>query len=63
MLEPSGEVEFRGAILPVFQCDDCTVPWDLGDGEPIDTAYTFAVTEDGQVFDPTAEDSSDSLLP
>ena len=63
MLERSGEVEFGANVLPVFQCETCTMPWDLGGGEVEEAAYTFAVTADGQVFDPASDDLPDSLLP
>ncbi len=49
-------------VLPVFQCETCTLPWDLGDGQVEEVLYTFAVTEDGQAFDPASDDLPDSLL-
>jgi hypothetical protein len=54
-LQRSGEVEVEGAALPVFQCDECTNPWEV-EGEVFDTAFTFAVDAQGKPFDPAAED-------
>jgi hypothetical protein len=51
VLERSGEVEVGGDVLPVFQCDDCTVPWEVG-GQVEEAAYTFCVGRDGKPFDP-----------
>ncbi len=53
-LQRSGEVEVEGATFPVFQCDECIVPWEV-EGEVFDTAFTFAVDAEGKPFDPAAE--------
>ena len=50
-LSPSGEVAIQGRPLAVYQCDDCTRPWEF-DGQTFQTAYTFALTENGDMFDP-----------
>jgi hypothetical protein len=51
-LEQSGEVTAGGhGPFPVFQCDDCIVDADVF-GETFPVAYTFALDEQGRVFDP-----------
>lgn len=52
-LQRTGEVEVDGATFPVFQCDECIVPWRV-EGEEFDTALTFAVDAAGKPFDPAA---------
>jgi hypothetical protein len=47
----SGEVEVEGTAFPVFQCDECVIPWEV-EGETFDTAFTFAVDAQGKPFDP-----------
>jgi hypothetical protein len=53
-LRRSGEVTVEGAAFPVFQCDECIMPWTV-EGEVFDTAYTFAVDAEGQPFDPATD--------
>jgi hypothetical protein len=55
MLDPSGVVTVDDRDLPVYQCDECTVPTDIG-GERFDAALTFCVGEDGRPFDPASPD-------
>jgi transcription elongation factor Elf1 len=55
VLQRSGEVEIGTVALPVFQCDACTVDWELG-GEVEQVAYTFAVSPDGVAFDPASDE-------
>ena len=50
-VEPSGVVSIDEAELIVYQCNQCTVPWQVG-GSTFETALTFAVSESGQFFDP-----------
>jgi hypothetical protein len=52
LLEQSGELAVGDTVCPVYQCDECLVPWEIG-GETFEAAYTFAVGPDGQVFDPS----------
>lgn len=49
-VEPCGEVDLDGVVMPVYQCDACLVPWDLG-GERFEVALTFAVDADGNCLD------------
>lgn len=50
-LLPSGELTIDGRALTVYQCDDCTRPWQVG-GSVFQTLLTFAVDEDGRMLDP-----------
>ncbi len=50
-LAPSGEIVIDGQLLAVYQCDACTRPWEF-DGQTFQTAYTFALTENGDMVDP-----------
>ena len=54
ILDRSGEIALGGRTLPVFQCDNCTIPWWF-DGVTEEVAYTFALTPDGMPFDPAAD--------
>ena len=49
-LEPSGELDVDGQTMAVYQCDDCTVPWQFG-GEEFPAALTFALDADGRYLD------------
>lgn len=51
VLEACGEVAMEGRKLLVYQCEACIRPWKVGQ-ETFDTCLTFAVDEDGQMFDP-----------
>jgi transcription elongation factor Elf1 len=55
LLRRSGEVEIENTTFPVFQCDECSMPFDFG-GQMIDSALTFAVDAKGQPFDPASAD-------
>jgi hypothetical protein len=57
LLESTGEVVVEGHTCPVYQCDECIVPWTV-EGEEFETAFTFAVGADGKPFDPATEDGS-----
>jgi hypothetical protein len=48
MLAASGEVALEGERLRVYQCDECLEVQPVF-GEPFEMAYTFAVTESGQI--------------
>lgn len=50
-LEPSGEIMMEGNTFLTYQCDECIVPWKVGD-TTFEAAYTFAVDADGTPFDP-----------
>jgi transcription elongation factor Elf1 len=50
----SGKLTIGDTMVPVFQCDKCTVPWEF-DGTTEDVAYTFAVSPKGTAFDPATE--------
>ena len=50
-LQPSGEVNVDGQVLPVYQCDTCTRDWTF-DGEVFQAALTFALDPDGNCLDP-----------
>lgn len=50
-LEPIGQLDYDGQSLPVFQCEVCTVSWDV-EGESFPAALTFAVTPNGDLIDP-----------
>jgi hypothetical protein len=50
-LEPTGEIDMDGQKLTVYQCDDCVVSWKL-EGQEFPAALTFAIDEDGRMFDP-----------
>ena len=50
-LEPSGELDVDGEPFVVYQCDQCTRPWEVG-GETFDAALTFAVDASGSMIDP-----------
>jgi DNA-directed RNA polymerase subunit M/transcription elongation factor TFIIS len=50
LLAPSGELEADGQVLPVYQCDSCTMQVDFG-GEMIESALTFARKPDGTIVD------------
>src|SRR5437764_11923739 len=47
LLRRSGEVDIEGATFPVFQCDECVVPWAV-EGQVFDGALTFAVDAEGK---------------
>jgi hypothetical protein len=51
MLTPAGEVECEGRTLPVYQCDECVVPWEV-EGRTFDSALTFAVDAEGNCLHP-----------
>lgn len=55
-LEISGSVLVDDRELAVFQCDECTRPIDLGDGDSIETALTFCVDDQGNLLDPNSPD-------
>jgi len=46
----SGDLDVDGAKLAVYQCDECTVPWEI-DGQTFPTALTFAVDQHGTYLD------------
>lgn len=49
-LEPTGTLDADGLIMAVYQCDDCTVPWQFG-GAEFPAALTFALDADGRYLD------------
>lgn len=49
-VEPSGLLDVDGHTLTVYQCDECIVPWRLGETE-FPTALTFAVDSAGRMLD------------
>lgn len=51
----AGEVTFAGVTCPVFQCDECLDSLDVGGGEKLEAAFTFAVDAAGRVFDPSGD--------
>ena len=51
LLAPSGELCADGVVMSVYQCDQCTRPWDVG-GQVFQVALTFAVDPDGNALDP-----------
>ena len=54
-LQPSGTVTVEGRTRPVYQCDECVVPTDIG-GETFDAALTFYVDEGGRPINPESSD-------
>ncbi len=54
----SGEADCEGRTLAVYQCDECTTPWEF-DGQTFSTALTFAVDQDGRLVDPESLDPLD----
>lgn len=50
-LETSGEIDTNESKLAVYQCDDCVVSWTF-EGQQFPVALTFAVDQDGRMFDP-----------
>jgi hypothetical protein len=59
-LESTGEVVVESQTCPVYQCDECMVPWTV-EGQEFETALTFAVGPDGKPFDP-ASDGGELLI-
>lgn len=45
-----GELDVDGQTMAVYQCDDCIVPWKVGNSE-FPAALTFAIDADGNCFD------------
>jgi len=43
-------LDVDGQTMAVFQCDDCIVPWKVGNSE-FPTALTFALDADGRYLD------------
>jgi hypothetical protein len=58
LLVASGIVHDDDGSYRVFQCDHCLVQTDLF-GESIEVALTFAMNDQGQIFDPAAELSAE----
>lgn len=50
-LQQSGTLDVEGQEWAVYQCDQCTTPWEF-EGEKYDTALTFAVDASGRMFSP-----------
>jgi hypothetical protein len=51
--ESTGSLEIDGTPFPIFQCETCEVPWEVGD-KSYPTAFTFCINAAGQWFDPLA---------
>ena len=55
LLQQTGEatltVDGQERLCPVFQCDDCPMPFEF-DGETFEGVYTFALDPDGRPFIP-----------
>jgi hypothetical protein len=58
-LQQSGEMEFAGHVVPVFQCDHCTIETEMF-GEWVEVAVTFSVDAQGRIPNP-ADQSGPSL--
>jgi len=54
MLQQAGDATVGGKVFPVFQCDECLSEVKMF-GEPVEVAYTFALDEAGNPFDPSAD--------
>jgi hypothetical protein len=39
--------------MAVYQCDSCIIPWQF-DGATFPAALTFALDQDGNMFDPAS---------
>lgn len=52
VLEPCGRLDVDGHTLNVYQCDDCIIPWRMGNTE-FPVALTFAVDSAGRMLNST----------